>query len=114
MEPSRAQANSLSMTDNDLFLRIPHALGETEAKRRIASGVDAAKLQYGKYISVSDLAWDANRLDFRVSALAQTVTGSVDVYGDYVELRAQLPLVIRLLAKRFMPVVQNTGQKMLE
>ncbi len=102
------------MTNNDLILRIPHALGAEEAKRRIASGIDAAKSQYGRYVTVSELAWDASRLHFQLSALGQSVAGSVDVEPDYVELRAQLPLVIRLLAKRFLPVVQDTGQKLLK
>jgi hypothetical protein len=101
------------MSDNDLVLRIPHSLGAAEAKKRIASGVAAAKADYGNYLSASEIEWDANRMTFRVAALAQTVRGSVDVENDYVELRAQLPMVIRLLAKRFVPIVQDTGQKLL-
>jgi hypothetical protein len=101
------------MSDNDLVLRFPHALGATEAKRRIASGVDSAKSQYGAFLSGSEIAWNANRMSFRVVALAQAVEGTVDVGDDYVELRAKLPLVLRLLAKRFVPVVQGTGQKLL-
>ena len=102
------------MTDNDLVLRIPHSLGAAEAKRRIASGVDTAKRQYGRFLRDADAEWDANRLNFRVTALAQTVQGSVEVEERFVELRAQLPLVIRLLAKRFVPVVRGTGQKLLK
>jgi len=52
-------------------------------------------------------------MNFRVTALAQTVQGSVDVEESFVELRAQLPMVIRLLAKRFVPIVTGTGQKLL-
>lgn len=101
------------MSDNDLVLRLPHSLGATEAKRRIVSGVASAKAQYGALLNAAEIAWDANRMAFRVAALAQSVEGTVEVGDDYVELRAKLPLVLRLLAKRFVPVVQGTGQKLL-
>jgi hypothetical protein len=100
--------------ENDLVLRIPHTLGAREAQKRIAGGIEAAKAQYGQLLHAAETEWSANRMDFRVSALAQTVRGVVDVQEEFVELRAQLPLVIRMLAKRFMPVVQNTGQKLLK
>jgi hypothetical protein len=29
-------------------------------------------------------------------------------------LRAQLPMLIRLLAKRFLPTIENAGQKLLK
>ena len=101
------------MSDQDLVLRIPHSLGDAEAKRRIATGVAAAKTQYGQFFSASETEWEENRMSFRISALAQTVRGTIDVENEYVELRAQLPMVIRLLAKRFVPVVQDAGQKLL-
>jgi hypothetical protein len=101
------------MSDNDLVLRVPHSLGAVEAKRRIASGVATVKTQYGSYFRTSQAEWDGNRLTFCLTALVQTVRGTVDVEDDYVELRAQLPTVIRLFAKRFVPSVQDAGQKLL-
>jgi Putative polyhydroxyalkanoic acid system protein (PHA_gran_rgn) len=63
--------------------------------------------------AVSEIEWDENHLRFRLTALGQTIQGSVDVENDYVELRAQLPFVIRLLAKQFVPIVQGTSRKLL-
>ena len=71
------------------------------------------KTQYGGYFRTSEAEWDGNRLAFCLTALAQTVRGTVDVEDDHVELRAQLPSVIRLLAKRFVPAVRDAGQKLL-
>ena len=102
------------MANNDLILRIPHSLGASEAQRRIAGGIDAAKSQYGQFLRTAETEWQANRMKFRLSALSQTVRGSIEVGDDFVELRAELPLVIRLLAKRFVPVVENSGQKLLK
>lgn len=101
------------MSENDLVVRFPHSLGAAEAKRRIAAGVATAQTQYGQFLKVAAAEWVANRLDFRASALAQSVTGSIDVGDDYVELRAELPLLIRTLAKKFLPALRDTGTKLL-
>jgi hypothetical protein len=100
--------------DNDLVLRIPHTLGGGEAKRRIAGAAAEVKARYWQYLDASDFEWDANRLSFRVKALAQTIQGTVDVEEGLVELRAQLPFVIRALVERFMPIVRDTGQRLLK
>jgi (p)ppGpp synthase/HD superfamily hydrolase len=102
------------MPDNDLVLRIPHTLGSAEAKRRIAGAAAGVKARYWHYLEASDFEWDANRLSFRVTALAQTIQGTIDVEEKFVELRAHLPFVIRALVKRFMPIVRDTGQKLLK
>lgn len=102
------------MAANELVLRIPHALGATEAQRRIAGVIASANARYGQYLHVDATEWSANRLNFRVSALGQAVRGSIDVQEEFVELKTELPLVIRLLAGRFLPVIENTGQKLLK
>ena len=105
---------SFGMAKNDLVLRIPHSLGATDAKKRIAEGVTAAKTQYGAYLHGLEADWDDNRMNFSLTALTQTVRGTVDVEADFVELRAELPLVLRLLAKRFVPVVEGASRKLLK
>jgi hypothetical protein len=102
------------MSENEIVVRIPHSLSAAEAQRRIAEGIGAARAQYGQVLKVSKLEWQANQLHFSLSALAQTVQGRVDVEDNFVELRAQLPMLIRMLAKRFLPVIENTGQKLLK
>ena len=57
--------------------QLAHSLGAVEAKRRIASGVAAGKTQYGSYFRTSEAEWDGNRLTFCLTALAQTVRGTV-------------------------------------
>ncbi len=101
------------MSDNDLVLRFPHSLGAAEAKRRIANGVESARTQYAALVSASNVAWTGDTMAFSLTIMAQTVDGSVEVGDDYVELRAKLPLMLRMLTKRFLPTVQDAGQKLL-
>jgi hypothetical protein len=102
------------MPDNDLVLRIPHSLGSAEAKRRIAGAAPEVKARHWQYLAASDFEWDGNRLSFRVIVLAQTIQGTIDVEEKFAELRSQLPFVIRALVKRFMPIVRDTGQRLLK
>jgi hypothetical protein len=101
------------MSDDDLTLRIPHTLGVDEAKRRIAGSGASMQAQYGKYLKDVEFEWVEDRMNFRVSALTQTVLGSVDVADNYVELRARLPLLVRALTRRFLPVLRETGANLL-
>jgi len=102
------------MIDKELVVRIPHELGAAEAQRRLSGGLDAAIAQYGRFLGATEAKWAANRLNFRIAPLGQSVQGSLAVEEEFVELKAQLPWMIRLLAKRFLPAVQDTGHKLLK
>lgn len=95
-------------------VRIPHSLGQAEAKRRIVKGVDALEGEYAKYLSGVNTRWDGSRMSFRLSALSQTVEGGVEVADSYVEVTARLPFLLGLLANKFLPKVETTGQKLLK
>lgn len=101
------------MSDDDLTLRIPHTLGVAEAKRRIESSGASMQAQYGKFLKDIEFEWVENRMTFSVNALMQTVLGSIDVEDNYIELRAQLPPLLRALTRRFLPTLRETGAKLL-
>ena len=101
------------MSRIDFVLRIPHPLGIAQAKRRLATGVAAAQTQYNTYFRTSEIKWDGNRLIFCLTALAQTVRGTVDIEKDFVELRTILPTEIQVLTEQFVPVIQDTVEKLL-
>ena len=93
---------------------IPHQLGAVEAKRRLETGIEQVKEQYvGKFALLND-SWAGNRLDFTISAVAQTVSGVLDVGDDQVVLSVQLPWVLALLAEKIQPLIQKKAHLMLE
>ena len=79
------------MPDNDLVLFIPHTLGSAEAKRRIAGAAAGVKARYWQYLDAPEFEWDANRLNFHVTALAQTIKGTIDVEEKFVEASSTTP-----------------------
>jgi hypothetical protein len=97
-----------------LFVSIPHHLGKDEAVRRLKSGLDTVRASYGHLFTVQEEAWTGDRLQFRVSALAQAVSGSIDVFDDHVNLEIMLPWLLAAIAERIQPLIRREGTLMLE
>ena len=96
-----------------LTVTIPHQLGRVEARRRIESGF--AKMIQGLPGGTGQCSerWQGDRLDFSVVALAQTVTGVIDVGDAAVTMEIQLPGVLGLIASSFKSRLQKAGQLLL-
>jgi Putative polyhydroxyalkanoic acid system protein (PHA_gran_rgn) len=97
-----------------LVLSIPHHLGRDEAVRRLKSGLDRAGRDFASVISIQQQVWTHNRLAFRVSALAQTAAGTIDVFDNAVRLELTLPWLLAKIADRFIPTIEQTGRLLLE
>ena len=97
-----------------LTVSIPHQLGRAEARRRIETGF-ARMLQGLPGGSSGDWSerWEGDRLVFSVAALAQTVTGFVDVGDAAVTMEIQLPGVLGLIASGFRTRLQKAGHLLL-
>lgn len=96
-----------------LTVSIPHQLGRAEARRRIENGF--AKMLHGLPggTGQSSERWEGDRLVFSVGALAQTVTGFVDVDDAAVKIEIHLPGVLGLIASGFKGRLQRAGQLLL-
>ncbi len=97
-----------------LVVSIPHQLGALEAQRRLQTGIEQMKEQYAGKLAVLEDRWMGHHLDFRVSAIGQTVTGTIDVAEDHVMLALQLPWVLAMIAQKAQTMIQNKGQLLLE
>jgi putative polyhydroxyalkanoic acid system protein len=96
-----------------LTVTIPHQLGRAEARRRIETGF--ANMLHGLPGGSGQCSqrWEGDRLVFSVAALAQTVTGFVDVGDAAVTMEIQLPGVLGLIASGFRSRLQKAGQLLL-
>jgi len=97
-----------------LVVTIAHRLGRDEAVRRIKSGLRTAQEKFGQFLSLQEEVWTDNRLQFRVSALAQTANGTIDVLDDHVRLEIVLPWHLAKIAEAVQPVIRKEGALMLE
>lgn len=97
-----------------LVVSIPHKLGREEAIRRMKNGISGARAQYSQLLTVNEETWNDNQLNFRITALAQAVSGTIDVADDHVRLEVMLPWLLAKLAERAQAVIGDKGRLMLE
>ena len=97
-----------------LVVSIPHRLGKDEAIRRLKTGLAQIQTKYSQLFAVSEETWDRDRLQFRISALGQTVSGTIDVAEDSVRLEILLPWLLGKLAETLQPLIRREGTLLLE
>ena len=62
-----------------LVVTIPHRLGKDEAVRRIKDGLGRARAEFARLLTLEQETWTGDRLSFRVKALGQRASGTIDV-----------------------------------
>ena len=97
-----------------LLVSIPHRLGKDEAIRRLQSGLDKVSTNFGHLFTVQEATWASGRLAFRVSALGQMTSGTIDVADDHVAVEIVLPWLLAQLVDQLQPLIRREGALMLE
>ena len=96
-----------------LVVSIPHRLGKDEAVRRLKAGLGNVRSSYGFVFVVQEEIWTGDHLQFRVSALGQVASGTIDVAEDVVNLQVFLPWLLAKIANAIQPLVRKEGTLML-
>jgi hypothetical protein len=97
-----------------LVVVIPHRLGKPEALRRLQSGLARTRQSLSRLLTVQEEVWTGSQLQFRVAALGQFASGTIDVQDDHVRLEVTLPWLLASLAEKIRPAIQTQGMLMLE
>jgi putative polyhydroxyalkanoic acid system protein len=97
-----------------ITVTISHRLGRDEAKRRLENGLSTIRTEIGAYVKSLDYSWDGYTLNFRVSALMQTITGRIEVYEEFVRVELGLPFLLHMAAKRIVSRIESRGAALLE
>ena len=96
------------------IVSIPHKLGKDEAIRRLKAGLGSVRSEYGKILQVHEEIWSGDRLAFRLTALKQQVSGTVDVAEDHVRLEVTLPWLLAGMAHGIQATIRARATRMLE
>ncbi|HYD67726.1 polyhydroxyalkanoic acid system family protein [Azospirillum sp.] len=97
-----------------LTVTIPHQLGRQEAKDRIDRGLGQLRSQLSSLQANVEETWTEDRLDFRLSVLAQTVAGRIDVDEREVRVEVDLPWLLAKLGEKLTHRIREQGMLMLE
>jgi Putative polyhydroxyalkanoic acid system protein (PHA_gran_rgn) len=95
-------------------ISIPHRLGKDEAVRRLKAGLGSASSNYAHLFAVEEEIWTGEHLQFRIRALGQVASGSIDVADGYVTLQVFLPWLLAKIAAAIQPLVRKEGTLLLE
>ncbi len=98
----------------NVTVSIPHRLGKAEASTRIKNGLGKARGEFASLMNVEEETWTGDRLTFRVAALGQRCSGTIDVEEDHVKLEVTLPWLLAKVAEKVKGVVKAKGNLMLE
>jgi hypothetical protein len=64
--------------------------------------------------AVEEEIWTGDRLQFRIRALGQVASGTIDVAEQYVTLQVFLPWLLAKIAAAIQPLVRKEGTLLLE
>jgi hypothetical protein len=106
-----------SAMSKPLVVCIPHRLGQVEATRRLKGGLTRAATQF-PMLSADEETWThengCDRMAFRVRAVGQAVSGTINVREEDVQLELNLPFLLRVFAERATETIQRQGKLLLE
>jgi hypothetical protein len=96
-----------------IVIDLPHTLGAEEAKRRMRSGIGKLPdhIPGGGEVESS---WDGDRMNLRVTAMGQEVSGHIDVQERKVRLELMLPAFLALFAGKIEGLLRGKGTDLLE
>lgn len=96
-----------------IVVSIPHRLGKEEARRRLQSGLTRTAASF-PVLKVDEEIWAGDRMNFRVRALGQAASGSLDVAEDHVRLEVTLPWLLQKFAQVAQAAIRTSGKLLLE
>ena len=96
-----------------LVVVIPHSLGKKEALRRLRPGLSKAAASF-PVLQVEEELWSGDQLQFRVRALGQAASGTVEVRETHLRLEVTLPWFLEKFAQTVEKVVRRQGSLMIE
>jgi hypothetical protein len=95
-----------------LVVSIPHRLGREEAARRLKTGLGRAAASI-PVMQVEEERWDGDRMNFRIRAVGQVATGTVEVGEDQVRVEVVLPWLLQRFAEVAQAAIRKRGQLLL-
>jgi len=97
-----------------VIVTISHTLGKEEAARRLRKGFAELPANFASLFRINDQRWSGDRFEFSLTALAQRISGTIDVAEDHVRVELMLPFLLAKLASQLPGVIQRETRLMLE
>jgi putative polyhydroxyalkanoate system protein len=96
-----------------ITVSLPHHTTREEARRKVMAGVASHKQQFARMAQVED-SWTGDQMQFKATAMGQTLTGRVDVTDENVVVNVDLPMFLAMMSGRIKGEIETQGRKLLE
>jgi hypothetical protein len=96
-----------------LVASVSHELGRREAKQRIESGLGEIRSHLSTFTTSIEEKWTEDRLDFRLIAFGQVVSGNINVFEDLIRIEVVMPAMLSILRGRISSRIREHGIKLL-
>ena len=97
-----------------MMIDIPHRLGAEEAKRRLRTRIGGLKDHIPGGAAEVTSSWEGDRMNLRVQALGQEVSGHIDVFETKVHLELMLPAFLAMFGSQIEALLRRGGTELLE
>ena len=97
-----------------LVATVSHELGRRRAKQRIEASLDEIRSQLSALATSVEEHWTEDRLDFRLTALGQVISGRLDVLDESVRIEIMLPGMLGFLGGKISSRIREQGLRLLE
>jgi hypothetical protein len=99
--------------DPIITVTLPHAHGKAEATRRIKAAIVDACARYPAELKLAEEHWQGERLQFRVAALGQPITGTIEVGDDSVRAEVKLTWLMGHWVQPAEALLRREGERAL-
>jgi hypothetical protein len=93
---------------------VSHRLGKTEAVRRLKEGFARTNGHLGSMVEIDQQTWEGDTLRFRMRALGQAATGTIEVLDETLRIEVSLPWLLAKAAERLLPILRKQTALLLE
>jgi aspartyl/asparaginyl beta-hydroxylase (cupin superfamily) len=97
-----------------LVASVSHELGKREAKQRIESGLGEIRAHLSTFATSVEEKWTEDRLDFRLIAFGQAISGNINVFEDVIRIEVVVPAMLSLLRGQISSRIRKHGMRLLE
>jgi len=98
---------------SSLHLTISHHLSQGEALKRVKKLLTQTKKEHSDKIGNLKESWKGNVGTFSFSAQGFTISGTISVSADNLELEGKLPFALGFFKKKIEKVIKDTAKDQL-
>ena len=98
----------------NLTATIPHQLSRAEAKARLQQQIQSLRTQQGAMLAGIEDTWTDDRMDFKLQAMGQSVTGHMLVDDAAVHVSVALPWLLSMVAGTIKHRLEGDVRRLLQ